>query len=157
MNDTIIGNAIPGWNTLSANIKMTPEGGLAVKVINDTGAASIKGTVVHASPAVDRGVSLNPLDNPDPCGIVYDEGIPNGEFTWIVQGGMAEVLYSTPVVRSTFSRASSTLDAAPVVGEAINEPLPAPPFATNKHFLEIGHPAEARATPGLALTYIHFL
>ncbi len=152
----IIGNTTPPWNTQSEFVKFTPEGGIAIKVINDTGAASIKGMIVKASFTLDNGVSIIPIDNPDPIGIIYDDGIPNGEYIWIVTRGKAEVLYSTPVTRGTFSRVPQSLDTSPVAGQAINEALPVPPFSTDKHFQEIGHPAESRGTPGLAMTYIHF-
>jgi len=155
MNE-LIGNTTPPWNTQSINIKFTPEGGIATRVINDTGAPSIKGTIVHASPNIDNAVSLVPIDNPDPCGIVYDNGIPNGEYMWIVQHGKAQVLYSTPVTCGTFSRCPLSADGAGIAGQAINEALPTPPFATNKHFLEIGHSTESRATPGLALIFLHW-
>lgn len=156
MNNNIIGNTTPPWNTQSEFIKFTPEGGLAVKVINDTGAASVKGMIVKASNTIDNAVSIIPIDNPDPIGIIYDDGIPNGEYIWIVIQGKVQVLYSTAVTRGTFSRASQSLDAAPVAGQAINEALPAPPLSTNKHFQEIGHPIESRGTPGLAMTILHF-
>lgn len=152
----IVGNTTPPYNTQSEFLKFTPEGGLAIKVINDTGAASIKGMIVHASLSVDNAVSIIPIDNPDPCGIIYDNGIPNGEYIWIVIQGKAEVLYSTTVTRGTFSRVPQSLDAAPVAGQAINEALPVPPFSSDKHFQEIGHPIESRGTPGLAMTIIHF-
>jgi len=152
----IIGNTTPPWNTQSEYVKFTPEGGIAIKLLNDTGAISIKGTVVHASLSIDNGVSIIPVDNPDPIGIVYDDGIPDGEYIWVVTQGKAEVLYSTTVTRGTFSRCPQAGDASPVAGQAINEALPAPPFATNKHFLEIGHPIESIGAPGLALTMLHF-
>ena len=152
----LIGNTISSWNTQSINIKFTPEGGIATRVINDTGSPSIKGTIVHASPNIYNAVSIIPIDNPDPIGIVYDNGIINGEYMWIVQFGKAQVLYSTPVNRGTFSRCPLSIDGAAIAGRAINQVLPLPPFATDKHFLEIGHPTETIAAPGLALTFLHF-
>lgn len=154
--NNIIGNTTPPWNTQSEFIKFTPEGGLAVKVINNTGAASVKGMIVKASFAINNGVSIIPIDNPDPVGIVYDDGIPNGEYIWIVIQGKAQVLYSTAVTRGTFSRAPQAGDGSATAGYAINEALPVPPFSTDKHFQEIGHPIESRGTPGLAMTIIHF-
>lgn len=72
-----IGNAAPGWNTQSSFVKFTEEGGLAVKLINDTGAPSIKGTIIHPSLTIDNAVSIIPIDNPDPCGIIYEDIIIN--------------------------------------------------------------------------------
>ncbi len=151
-----IGNGPPGWNTQSARMKFTPEGGLAVKLINKTGAPSIKGTILDADNTTDMGVELAAIDDVDPMGIMYNEGIADGEEVWVVTSGMAEVLYSTAVTRGTFSRVSVTADVSATAGQAINEALPVPPFSTDKHFQEIGHPLESRGTPGLALTALHF-
>ncbi|KPK96020.1 hypothetical protein AMJ80_02450 [bacterium SM23_31] len=135
---------------------LTPEGGYYTWVVNDTGVASVKGTVVHASSNVDRGVSLVPIDDPDPCGVVYDSGVPQGGIMRVVISGIAEVLYSTPVNRGTFARVPIGSDPSATPGQAIAEPLPSPPFATDKHFLEVGHPVQTIASPGLALTVLHF-
>jgi len=151
-----IGPASPWWNTQSSKIRFTSEGGLAIRLINDTGAVSVKGTIVKGSQNINNAVSLIPIDNPDPLGVVYEAGIPNGELVWIVIQGIAHVLYTTIVTRGTFSRCPAGGDIAPVAGRAINEALPVPPFATNKHFQEIGHPIESIGVPGLALTILHF-
>lgn len=155
MNE-LIGNTTPPWNTQSEFVKFTPEGGIAIKILNDTGAASIKGMIVKGSTVLNNGVSIIPIGNPDPIGIIYDDGIPNGEYIWIVIQGKAQVLYSTPVTRGTFSRVPQSGDGSATAGYAINEALPVPPFSNDKHFQEIGHPIESRGTPGLAMTMIHF-
>lgn len=155
MMEKFIGPAAPWWNTRSGNLKFTQEGGLAIRLINDTGAPSVKGTILKASNSTDKAVSLIPIDNPDPIGIMYDDGIPNGQPVWVVIQGIAQVLYSTTVTRGTFSRVPVIGDVSPVVGQAINEALPVPPFSTDKHFQEIGHPIESRGIPGLALTVLH--
>lgn len=140
----------------NANTRLTPEGGLAIRMINKTGANSIKGSVLEVSLTTDNGVKLIDIDDIDPIGIIYDNNIPDGELVWVVVSGLAEVLYSTPVALGTISRCPAGGDASGTIGEAINEPLPAPPFATDKHFQEIGHPIEAIGSPGLALTDLHF-
>ena len=150
-----IGNGAPGWNTNSVKCKFTSEGGYAILVTNGTGAPSIKGTVVHVS-TTPGAVDKIPIDNPDPVGVMYDDGIPHGESVWVVIAGMAQVLYSTAVTSGTFARCPQTADPTATAGQAISESLPAPPFATDKHFLEIGHPIETIVSPGLALTILHF-
>ena len=49
------------------NIKFTDEGGLAVRLINKTGAPSIKGTIAHVydATAIDKAFILCPDDEPD--------------------------------------------------------------------------------------------
>lgn len=155
MNE-LIGNTTPPWNTQSEFLKFTPEGGLATKILNDTGAPSVKGMIVKASFTIDNAVSIIPIGNPDPVGIIYDDGILDGEYIWIVIQGKAQVLYSTAVVRGTFSRVPQGGDVSKIAGYAINEALPVPPFSNDKHFQEIGHPIESQGTPGLAMTIVHF-
>ncbi len=150
------GNAAPGWNTNSAFMRFTIEGGLAIKLINKTGAVSIKGTIMEAEGTTDRGCELSGIDDPDPMGIMYDAGIADGDEVWVVVSGIAQVLYSTAVTRATFSRVPVAADGTATIGRAVNEALPTPPFATDKHFLEIGHPIESIGAAGLALTILHF-
>lgn len=154
MND-ITGNAFPGWNTNSSNMKFTPEGGLAVRVINKTGGASIKGYIVEVSNTTDMGVKYTDDDDIDPFGIVYDTGIADGEYIWVIVSGIAEVYYGVAVTRATFSRVPVVADGL-ASGQAMNEALPVPPFSTDKHFQEIGHPIESIGAPGLAKTILHF-
>ncbi len=137
------------------NTFITPEGGIAIRVINKTGAPSIKGYIVKADDNVDNGVEYIPADSPDPIGIVYSAGIPDGGYMWVVIAGITDVYYSGNVTRGTFSRAAVTADGVSA-GVAINEALPVPPFTTDKHFQEIGHPIESRVGAGLAKTVVHF-
>ena len=77
---------------------------------------------------------------------------------WIVVGGIADVYYGGNVTRATFSRVPVAGDGGSysTQGWAINEALPTSPFATDKHFQEIGHPIESRTGAGLAKTIVHF-
>lgn len=139
----------------NANTRITPEGGLAIRVINKTGAPSVKGTVLEVHGSIDKAVKLADIDDIDPCAIMYDDGVPDGNLVWVVTSGKAYVLYSTTVALGTISRVPEAGDGG-TNGYAINEALPTPPFATDKHFQEIGHPLEAIGSPGLALTALHF-
>jgi hypothetical protein len=147
----MIGNGGSG----NGKIMLTPEGGLAVQVVNNTGASSVKGTIVEASKSVDNAVALAAVDDVDPFGIVYSDAVDDGENIWVVISGIAEVLYSTTVTRGTFARVPIAADGGQA-GYAIAEALPVPPLATNKHFQEIGHPLESIGAPGLAKTVLHF-
>lgn len=151
----MIGNAVPWWNTQSALTKFTHEGGIAIRVINKTGDVSVKGYIVEPSDTTDNAVQITTNGDIDPIGIVYDGGVADGGLIWVVVFGIAEVYYGVAVTRGTFSRVPVVADGLNP-GEAMNEPLPSPPFATDKHFQEIGHPIEATIAPGLAKTVLHF-
>lgn len=66
------------WNGESNNMKMTPEGGLAIKMINKTGIASVKGYCVTSNDAQDNSVKLVPVDVPSCIGVIYNSGVPDG-------------------------------------------------------------------------------
>jgi hypothetical protein len=136
-------------------VKLTPEGGIAISVINKTGGVSAKGMIVEPASSTDNAVKLTTDGDVDPIGIIYEAGIADGEEMFIVVAGIAEVYYGVAVTRATFSRVPIVADGLNP-GEAMNEALPSPPFATDKHFQEIGHPIESRGTPGLAKTVLHF-
>lgn len=133
----------------------TPEGGVVTWVINKTGALSIKGYVVEPEGTTDFAVKYTNPGDADPVGIVYDPDVPDGELMRIVVAGIADVFYRGNVTRATFSRVATTGEAGNG-GQAVNEALPTPPFATDKHFQEIGHPIESRSGAGLAKTILHF-
>jgi hypothetical protein len=135
--------------------KITPLGGYAIQMTNNTGGASKKGYIVEAESNSDNGVAYTQADDIDPIGIMLEEGIPDGDLVWVVVSGIAEVYYSGNVTRATFSRVSITSEALQP-GIAVNEALPSPPFSTDKHFQEIGHPIENRTGAGLAKTVLHF-
>lgn len=140
----------------NANTRMTPEGGLAIRVLNKTGAPSVKGTVLEAHTTISGAVKLADVDDIDPNSVMYDDGVPDGQYVWVVTGGKTPVLYSTTVALGTISRVSISGDGTATAGYAVNEALPTPPFATDNHFREIGHPLEAIGSPGLAMTALHF-
>lgn len=136
-------------------VEITPEGGLAYWIINKTGGASVKGQIIEAGASVDNSVDTISIDDPDPIGIIYDAGIADGDMVRIVFSGKAEVLFSNNPTRHHFARNPVAADSG-TNGSAISEPVPTPPFSTDKHFLEIGHVLETKGAPGLALVNLHF-
>jgi hypothetical protein len=139
-------------------VEITPEGGLAYWVINDTGAPSVKGTLIEPSTNVDNAVSSLSIDDVDPIGVIYDDGIADGELVRVVFTGRAHVLFIGPTTRHDFARNCIAADVGATNGQAISEALPTPPLATDKHFREVGHVFESVAGPGpvLALVNLHF-
>ena len=152
----MIGNAYPGWNTASANMKFTPEGGLAILLINKTGSVSVKGRGIEPNTALDNSVVLVGIDEVDCIGVFYEAGIADGELAWIVIAGIANVLFIGATTRHHFARVNITTDTDAVAGGIISEALPTSPFATDKHFAEIGHILETIGAAGLAKVNLHF-
>lgn len=128
----------------------TLEGGLAVRLVNKTGADSVKGSIV-ASGVVDRGFELTSSDDFEPIGVVYEDGIPDGEECLVVISGVAYVLLQTgtTATRGYWAR-TSTSEA----GRADITTVSAPGFILT-HFAEIGHCLETSTGP-LALCLLHF-
>lgn len=153
-NRTDIGNKL----TESRNIKITSEGGLAILLKNKTGGNSVKGYVVgvYSSTAIDKSVRLIQQNIPDPIGVFYESGIPDGNDAWVVVSGIADVYFIGTTVRGYLARGFVTSDAGFVAGQALSEAVPTSPFATDKHFYEIGHIIESRSGAGLAKVVLHF-
>jgi len=135
-------------------IKFTPEGGLAVKLLNRTGGPTTKGYVVTTDTTVKGGFTYIPNGDPDPIGVVYDDGIAHSLACWVVVSGIAEVNFAASISTGWFARSQVTASAY-TIGLAVGEALPTPPFATDKHFLEIGHILDG-GSAGLHKCILHF-
>jgi hypothetical protein len=143
-------------STLNSNIKPTPLGGIAIKVINNTGAPSFQGGIVKTSPNIDGAVILCPVGNPDPMGVMLDDNVPNGLPMWIVISGKAKVFFVNAATKGLFARMTASGDTGAAAGKAICEAVPFEPFSVDKHFQEVGHVLETTGGSGLALINIHF-
>jgi len=144
---------------INPNVKMTKDGGYAVLMLNKTGAASVRGEVVtpYNDTAIDNAVEKIVKDVPNPIGVFEESGIPDGQYAWIVVSGRAYVYFVGNTTRGHLARGFLTADGASyVAGQALSETVPTSPFATDKHFYEIGHVMESRTGAGLALTDLHF-
>lgn len=142
----------------SAEIKFTSEGGLAILLVNKTGAASVKGEVVtvYNDTAVDNAVEKIVVDVPNAIGVFLESGVADGAQAWIVISGKASVYFGGSTTRGHLARTTVTGDAFTTTGYALSEAVPSPPFATDKHFCEIGHVLESRTGAGLAKVNLHF-
>jgi len=139
-------------NTL---MRITPEGGIAVRMINNTGANSVKGTLLEASSVVDNAVVIQ-TNEVDTIGIMYSDGVANGEEVWVVVSGKAQVLIKDGItaVRDYWVFTSTTDGRADMLVASSGGTIQ----ALEGHFNEIGHCVEAKAsgTNVLALVVIHF-
>jgi hypothetical protein len=149
-----IGNKL----TESKKIKITSEGGLAILLQNKTGAPSVKGYVVsiYSATAINSSVKLIAQNVPDPVGVFYDSGVVDGNDAWVVISGIVDVYFIGNTTRGFLARGFVTSDAGFVAGQALAEAVPTSPFATDKHFYEIGHVIESRVGAGLAKIVMHF-
>lgn len=159
-NTSDIGGLTTSVSTLngaySPLVKHTDVGGLAVKMINKTGGASVKGYLVTPSASTNHAVELTAVDIPNCVGCFLDSGVADGQLAWVVIQGLADVYFSGSTVRGHMARIGVAADTGEQAGQAISEAVPTAPFATDKHFGEIGHVAETRTGAGLARVVLHF-
>jgi len=120
-------------------IVFTGEGGRAVSLINDTGSTSVKGTIVVASSNLDLAFSISDADEEQPIGAVYEDGVANGGFCFVVVGDLGDVLLEdgTSGTRGYWVRTSETQQGR------VDATNPAPPGGgipeLGRHMAEIGH------------------
>jgi len=126
------------------------------RVINKTGGPSSLGDIVSVHRAVDRAVRKCVINEPDPIGVIAEAGIPDGEEMWIITGGEAYVYCINGSNRGDLVRGFVTGDSGYIIGKAKTEAIPSSPFATDKHFYEVGHARETRVGEGLVLCAVHF-
>ena len=130
--------------------KITPIGGIAVKLTNKTGSASAAGQLVKADTATNDAVILSAADELETFGVFLDSGIADAAEAWVVISGIADVAMedNTAATRGNWVRASIT-EAG--YADATNAAAPNPINQT--HFAEIGHCIET-VTAGGAGTHI---
>ncbi len=132
------------FDTLMAMEKffITPIGGHAILLINDTGVPSVKGEFVRVSAAVQEGVIITGVDEDEAIGCFYESGIADGEKTFIVVGGIADILLkdTTAGTMGNWVQTSNVAGRADATNIA---PIPPP-----DHWQEIGHCTETIA-PGV--------
>lgn len=123
---------------------ITDAGGHAVRLINKTGAPSVKGTLVKAG-TVDGSFIVTAADEAMPIGVVYQTGVADGDLCWVVNYGIAEVLLEDATAStagywcrtSTTVAGRGTMNTASPPGGGITE--------LDQHEREIGHCIESKA------------
>jgi len=140
---------VPGFGPGGSRMRFTPEGGLAVKLTNNSGAQINKGSVVKPSLATDDSIVLTAASDLDPVGIVYAV-IPNGATGWVVVSGRCEVLIDNV---GGCNREDWLGVSTATAGQATAGVIPA---GIADHMREIGHTLRARANAGLVFAIVHF-
>lgn len=131
-------------------ISFTPEGGLALRMINKTGAASVKGEVVTPGTSF-KGYIQAPANEDMPTGVVYDAGIADGSPCRVVIAGAGQVLMKN-TIGTTVGDVLWCSDTAGRADAAATIP------ASTFHFRELGHALETvtGGTDKLVWTVLHF-
>ena len=138
-------------------VMLTSVGGVAIRLTNKTGGASVKGEMLHSNSGADNSVVKSVKDIPDPIGVFLESGVPDGAEAWIVVSGIAEVYFIGNTTRGHLARGFLTADGGGyVIGQALSEAVPSSPFSDDKHFYEVGHVIQSRTGAGLAKVILHF-
>ena len=133
----------------------TNERGFLVKLINRTGATSVKGTLVSCSTSADREV-VKQANEYDTVGVIQEAGIAEGSEMWVwMIGSVCQVLMKDTVAAVR----GDILLAADTDGRATDTSNPGSGLpGTDTHFKECGHFLESKTggTDVLALAMLHF-
>lgn len=137
------------WKT-DGPIAYNEKGGIMTQIMNKTGAASVRGSLLRSSGAL--RVTLTAINGENTDCICYEEGVADGDQMWVVISGPAQVLFGNACTAGQMARASMTADAGlGAVGSAIADDYPAvTPFWDNTTAMKIGGCMETTSGAGLA-------
>ena len=125
-----------------------------MKLINKTGGATVKGTVISLDTANDKSFVAQSSEY-DSIGVVYEAGVADASSAWVwCNGSLAQVLYKD----ATAATRGYVCIADAVNGRASDVEVPSSNPIVAEHFKEIGHVAESKnaGTNVLVLVHLHF-
>lgn len=130
---------------------ITPEGGFFIRMLNQTGETSVRGTVVSAYGTSTKGAAKSAANEDMAVGTVYDAGIAQGSPMRVTVAGVAYVL-----LRDTQSATRGYVLYCSATAGRADSANTAP--ATTTHFREIGHCLEtvSSGTNVVCLAVLHF-
>lgn len=143
----LFGN-ICGTNFYNAKIRITPEGGYAVKLTNKTGGNSVKGQIVIAASGTDNAFATAGADADMPIGIVYNAGIADGQECWVVIAGRCEILVDAGGASRGYVLYCGSTGGSATASAAV-------PAITN-HMREVGHALTGVVGAGLVFAITHY-
>lgn len=138
-----------GTWSVPSNAMITPEGGYAIKLINRTGHASVKGEIVKASTSTAGEAIIAATSDDMPIGCVYNAGVAEGSAIWVVVAGIAEVLYDASGATLGYFVCVSSATAGRADGTNATPP-------TTLHWREIGHAIASASANSLGKIVMHF-
>lgn len=138
----------------STKVTFTALGGIAVRLTNQTGGASVQGQLVKADTGSDDAVILTGASDVECFGVFLESGIADGAEAWVVVAGIADVSFAD-------NQAAAHGDWVATATAAGYAAAAATPAAAPTHFREIGHCIETVAAGGggthiLARCVLHF-
>lgn len=112
----LVADASGVYTNSAINIGYTPEGGVACKLTNRTGSASVKGQAINFSPTYDDSY-ITATDTLSVTGFVYESGKADGAETWVVRRGIVDALLQDGygAIRNGWVRLSATTPGRVVV------------------------------------------
>lgn len=116
----VFSGAVSSFGFSMPNIKLTPEGGLAVKLTNKTGVVTTKGQIVSHKGTVANAFDLTAVDANHCLGVVYESGVEDGAQCWVVVAGIAEVLMKNACTMGHICRIPLTADDGEAAGYAMD-------------------------------------
>ncbi len=132
-------------------VSFTPEGGVAIRLLNKSGSASVRGTLVSGYGSVNMSFTTAAIDSDMPIGFVYDAGIADGSPCRVIVAGVAHALLKNTVAatRGYVVYASDTAGRVDTAGS-----IP----SNTQHWRECGHCLESvtGGTDKLARIVVHF-
>jgi len=130
--------------------KITAEGGLAIQVTNKTGAHSVQGTIVSIKSGVDMCAELTPVDATHCLGVVYNAGVPDNVYMWVVIAGLADVLMKNDATLGQQCRIPLNTDTGEVAGYAMADAQ-----AATASVYKIGDILETKTADTLCKVLLH--
>ena len=140
----------------NGNFLITPEGGYAIRLINKTGAPTVKGMVVKNSPTTAKAVELTDITGAglySPIGVFYESGNADNTYCWVVVSGTAHVYITNGLDVALGAGLRTSATTAGTAHQFTASPT------DDEHFREIGHTLEAKAIGDanrLVLADLHF-
>lgn len=136
----------------------TSDGGLARLYINKTGAASVKGTVVELDDSNNQAVKIVPTSGSDSIGAIFNNGIQDGDYVYVVFSGPAQVLLEDSTASTTGNWVRVSTTQAGRADATLTSPPAGGVTELDSHMTELGHCMESvtAGTDKLAMIHLHF-
>ena len=132
-------------------------GGLAIKLNNGSGVASVKGTIVKSDINADDSFDIAAAGEAQPIAIVYDDGVVDGAGCWVIISGIADVLMKDTLA-SVHGHWVYTSDVPGRADATLLVPPGGGVVELDVHMGEIGHCLESKGGGAdvLARMVVHF-
>lgn len=140
-----------GLPSAHPTLMITPIGGIARKVLNKTGGATVIGEGCVPSSTTDNAVEKMPINALNCIGVWYEGGVADGQEAWMVFYGTVDFLADA----TGSTRADVVFPSSATAGRFKTDVIPTPPNA-DQHFRECGHALEGKGANTLFRGFIHF-